>query len=155
MAKRLMLYTDRPPELGRHEGYPDQSDIRQAILYPIPVDLPDLEEVGPTTLDLPMTEEGKIVGLWHPEAEQWIPVYYSEGIGDENNKSSHDDILEQARQVRITELPALSHIWHRNDGVLGEDLAKQLSKELGLDVKVLQNNSKHRRRLVPLRSGEE
>ena len=28
-------------------------------------------------------------------------------------------------------------------GVLGEDLAKQLSKELGLDVKVLQNNSKH------------
>ena len=86
----LMLYTDRPPELGRHEGYPDQSDIRQTILYPIPVDLPEPEEVGSTTLELPMTEEGKIVGLWHPEAEQWFPVYYSEGI--ENNDGAVDNI---------------------------------------------------------------
>ncbi|KEQ12222.1 hypothetical protein [Endozoicomonas numazuensis] len=37
----------------------------------------------------------------------------------------------------------MSPIWHRNDGVLGEQLVQQLSRELGLDVKVLQNNSKH------------
>ena len=31
----------------------------------------------------------------------------------------------------------------RNDGLLGEQLASQFSQELGMEVKVLQNNSKH------------
>ncbi|MDF1529812.1 MAG: hypothetical protein P1R74_11865, partial [Sedimenticola sp.] len=37
----------------------------------------------------------------------------------------------------------LSRLAIRNDGVLGEQLAAQLSTELGLPVKVLQNNSNH------------
>ena len=37
----------------------------------------------------------------------------------------------------------MSNIWHHNDGVLGEQLAQQLTKELGLKIKILQNNSKH------------
>lgn len=39
-------------------------------------------------------------------------------------------------------LPDLT-LYARNDGILAENIAKQATKELGLEFKVLQNNSKH------------
>ncbi|WP_216638537.1 hypothetical protein [Endozoicomonas arenosclerae] len=63
---------EKPPEIGI-EGYPDNLDARQVVIYTTPVS----ETSGPTTLELPASE-GELVILWSPEAHRGVPVYYSE-----------------------------------------------------------------------------
>jgi hypothetical protein len=91
----LTWFPEKPPEIGI-EGYPDDPDARQVIIYTTPV----TETAGPLSLELPATE-GELVILWSPEARQGVPVYYSEGY-DVNLSSSQQNSIRSLKK-RISE----------------------------------------------------
>ncbi|MGI9279809.1 MAG: hypothetical protein ACR2PX_09275, partial [Endozoicomonas sp.] len=72
----LTWIPEKPPEIGV-EGYPDDPDAQQVIIYTTPIS----EASGPISLQLPATE-GELVILWSPEAHRGVPVYYSQGHAD-------------------------------------------------------------------------
>ena len=77
---------------------------------------------------------------YHADAVEDRRTQWRDSVG---YSPSHDDILEQARLGATIELFNVNNIWSRNNGILGEELARRFSEKMGLDVKVLQNNSKH------------
>ena len=77
---------------------------------------------------------------YHPDAVKDRRTQWREGY---EHTPSHDDILELASQGGTVELFNVNNIWNRNNGLLGEELARRFSEKMGLDIRVLQNNSRH------------
>ena len=117
--------------------------VVSAVLLPLGLSKKALE-ISASALKTAKKARGPAPSLkndpYHPDVVEDRRTLWRDHYG---HTSSHDDILEQAKRGATIDLFNVNNIWNRNNGILGEELAQRFLEKMGLDVKVLQNNSKH------------